>query len=92
MKKTMISFLIAIGTVVVVVVARAARVEMAWHFPLTQSHQGIPFGNAVNGYLVWGEGRTLKVTIGRDDVWESKTTNKKKEIWQNNCRLNKTVQ
>lgn len=70
MKKTMISFLIAIGTVVVVVVARAARVEMAWHFPLTQSHQGIPFGNAVNGYLVWGEGRTLKVTIGRDDVWD----------------------
>ena len=29
MKKTMISFLIAIGTVVVVVVARAARVEMS---------------------------------------------------------------
>ena len=48
----------------------SARVTMAWHFPLTQSHQGIPFGNAVNGYLVWGEGRTLKVTIGRDDVWD----------------------
>ena len=70
MKKTMIPILIAIGTVAVAVVARAARVEMEWHFPLTQSHQGIPFGNAVNGYLVWGEGRTLKVTIGRDDVWD----------------------
>ena len=70
MKKTMIPILIAIGMVAVAVVARAARVEMAWHFPLTQSHQGIPFGNAVNGYLVWGEGRTLKVTIGRDDVWD----------------------
>ena len=50
--------------------ASAERVEMEWHFPLTQSHQGIPFGNAVNGFLVWGEGRTLKVTIGRDDVWD----------------------
>ena len=48
----------------------AKRVGVEWHFPLTQSHQGIPFGNAVNGYLVWGEGRTLKVTIGRDDVWD----------------------
>ena len=60
MKKTMIPILIAIGTVAVAVGARAARVEMAWHFPLTQSHQGIPFGNAVNGYLVWGEGRILR--------------------------------
>lgn len=50
--------------------ALAERVEMEWHFPLTQSHQGIPFGNAVTGFLVWGEGRTLKVTVGRDDVWD----------------------
>ena len=50
--------------------ARADRVEMEWHFPLTQSHQGIPFGNARTGFLVWGEDRTLKVTIGRDDTWD----------------------
>ena len=50
--------------------ASAKRVEVQWHFPLTQSHQGIPFGNAKTGFLVWGEGGTLKVTIGRDDVWD----------------------
>lgn len=50
--------------------AMSERVDVEWQFPLSQSHQGIPFGNAVNGFLVWGEGRTLKVTVGRDDTWD----------------------
>ena len=63
--------LIVCGAVAAIAIgAVAGRVEVEWHFPLTQSHQGIPFGNAVNGFLVWGEGRTLKVTVGRDDTWD----------------------
>ena len=51
-------------------VAASDRAIVKWHFPLTQSHQGLPFGNAETGFLVWGEGNTLKVTIGRDDTWD----------------------
>ena len=58
------------GVCAFAIAARAERVEMTWHFPLTQSHQGIPFGNAVTGFLVWGEGTVFRVTIGRDDVWD----------------------
>ena len=63
--------LFVVGVAAMVLVGAAVeRAEMEWHFPLTQSHQGIPFGNAVTGFLVWGGDRTLKVTIGRDDVWD----------------------
>jgi hypothetical protein len=49
---------------------KADRAVVEWHFPLVQSHQGLPFGNAETGFLVWGEGNVLKVTIGRDDTWD----------------------
>ncbi len=41
-----------------------------WTFPLPRTHTGIPLGNGRTGLLVWGEGNTLRVTIGRADLWD----------------------
>ena len=46
------------------------QISMKWQFPLTQSHQGLPFGNAESGFLVWGGENVLKVTVSRDDTWD----------------------
>lgn len=46
------------------------RAEVEWHFPLPNCHEGIPFGNAVSGFLVYGESNVLKVVVGRDDTWD----------------------
>ena len=46
------------------------RAEVEWHFPLPNCHEGIPFGNAVSGFLVYGESNVLKVVVGRDDAWD----------------------
>lgn len=46
------------------------RSEVRWQFPLRSCHEGIPFGNARSGFLVWGGGSALNVTIGRDDTWD----------------------
>ena len=42
----------------------------AWRFPLERPHLGALLGNADVGAMVWGEGRTLRVTLGRPDVWD----------------------
>lgn len=42
----------------------------SWDFPLPRTHTGIPFGNGRFGALLWGEGRTLRVTLGRADFWD----------------------
>lgn len=41
-----------------------------WDFPLKQTHCGIMTGNARNGIFVWGEGNTLRITVGRADLWD----------------------
>ena len=48
----------------------AGRSVVKWHFPLKSCHEGIPFGNAESGFLVYGEGDVLKVVVGRDDTWD----------------------
>lgn len=44
--------------------------KINWDFPLPRTHTGIPLGNATTGLLVWGEGRQLKITVGRADLWD----------------------
>ncbi len=44
--------------------------ELFWDFPLPRTHTGIPLGNAITGLLIWGEGRTLKITVSRADLWD----------------------
>ena len=41
-----------------------------WPFPLPRTHTGVPLGNGRLGALVWGDGRTLKITFGRADLWD----------------------
>lgn len=41
-----------------------------WEFPLPTCHHGVPLGNGRMGVLVWGEGTSLKLTIGRADFWD----------------------
>ncbi|MBQ3340441.1 MAG: discoidin domain-containing protein [Kiritimatiellae bacterium] len=50
--------------------ASSLRSVVRWHFPLKSCHEGIPFGNAESGFLVYGEGNVLKVVVGRDDTWD----------------------
>jgi hypothetical protein len=49
------------------------RDPVHWFFPRPHVHEGIPFANAVTGALVWGEGRFLRVTLGRVDLWDHRS-------------------
>ena len=49
--------------------AGASVVE--WTFPREGScHEGIPFADGRTGVLVWGGGDTVKLTVGRGDLWD----------------------
>ena len=41
-----------------------------WDFPLPRTHTGILQGNGTMGAMIWGEGGTLRITIGRADFWD----------------------
>ncbi|MHB0936923.1 MAG: glycosyl hydrolase family 95 catalytic domain-containing protein [Armatimonadota bacterium] len=41
-----------------------------WYFPLPRTHTGMLQGNGTMGAMIWGEGSTLRVTIGRADFWD----------------------
>lgn len=41
-----------------------------WSFPLPRPHCGMLQGNARMGVMIWGGGNTLRITIGRSDLWD----------------------
>ena len=41
-----------------------------WTFPLPRTHTGFPLGNGRTGLIVWGGGSTLRITVGRADLWD----------------------
>lgn len=41
-----------------------------WPFPLPRTHTGILQGNGTMGIMLWGEDRTIRVTVGRADCWD----------------------
>ncbi len=43
---------------------------ITWDFPLPRTHTGIMFGNATTGVLAWGQDSSLKLTLGRADLWD----------------------
>ncbi len=60
---------------VVLAVALVASVgwsePLEWKFPLaSHCHEGMAFGDAVTGVLVWGGDDTLNFTVGRSDLWD----------------------
>ncbi|TAE33563.1 MAG: hypothetical protein EAZ91_02835 [Cytophagales bacterium] len=48
---------------------------LIWHFPITRPHTGILLGNGTQGLMVWGEGRTLNITIARAGFWDHRGGN-----------------
>ena len=56
--------------------SRAAAPRLAktdfpfWHFPLLRPHTGPMLGNSSTGLMVWGEGATLRLTIGSTTLWD----------------------
>ena len=42
-----------------------------WEFPREGGcHEGLAFADGVTGVLVWGGGDTVKLTVGRGDLWD----------------------
>lgn len=42
-----------------------------WDFPREGScHEGLAFADGVTGVLVWGGGETIRLTVGRSDLWD----------------------
>ncbi len=48
----------------------ATAQPLEWSFPLETTHDGLLLGNAAFGVMIWGEGRTLRLTLGRADFWD----------------------
>ena len=40
--------------------------------PITRWDEAMPLGNGLQGALVWGEGRTLKLSLDRGDLWDAR--------------------
>ena len=45
---------------------------LEWLFPTGDAtpHEGMAFADGVTGILAWGGGDTLKLTVGRSDLWD----------------------
>ena len=68
--KTILKMLGAFAAGLVAVAATAVAAPVEWTFPLRECHEGLPFADGRTGVLVWGEGDTLKITVGRADLWD----------------------
>ena len=56
---------------VLLLTGRACGQVVCWDFPLTNScHEGLAFSDGVTGVLVWGAGDTIRLTVGRGDLWD----------------------
>lgn len=40
--------------------------------PITRWDEGLPIGNGLVGALVWGEGRTIRISLDRADLWDTR--------------------
>ncbi len=49
--------------------------ELVWTFPLPRTHTGVLVGNGTQGLMIWGQGRTLNVTVGRAGFWDHRGGN-----------------
>ena len=49
----------------------ASAANVRWDFPREGCcHEGMAFADGKTGVLVWGGGDTLKITVGRGDLWD----------------------
>lgn len=40
--------------------------------PISRWDEGLPLGNGLVGVLVWGDGRTLRLSLDRADLWDTR--------------------
>ena len=60
-----------VGLAVALAAALAVAKPVEWTFPLDAScHQGLAFADGRTGVLVWGGGDTVRLTVGRADLWD----------------------
>lgn len=53
----------------------AQQTTLTWQFPIKRTHAGALIGNGTQGLMIWGEGNTLKITIGRAGFWDHRGGN-----------------
>ncbi|HEU4752394.1 MAG TPA: hypothetical protein VFU47_04725, partial [Armatimonadota bacterium] len=51
-------------------VPRPLQERLEFPFPAREAHAGIPLSNGTLGALLWGEGRSLHLTLNRADYWD----------------------
>jgi len=49
---------------------RASATLVEWEFPREECQEGLAFSDGVTGILVWGGDDTVKITVGRADLWD----------------------
>lgn len=50
-----------------------APLPLTLEAPIDRWDDGVPLGNGALGVLVWGEGRTLRFSLDRGDLWDERT-------------------
>ena len=50
--------------------ASVSVAEVRWEAPIGHAHQGLPFADGRQGFLVWGATNELNVTVSRADLWD----------------------
>lgn len=45
--------------------------DLVFNGPITRWDEAVPLGNGGNGCLLWGDGRTLRLSLDRGDLWET---------------------
>lgn len=45
--------------------------ELVFRGPITRWDEAVPLGNGMSGCLLWGDGRTLRLSLDRGDLWET---------------------
>lgn len=70
MKLRLTAFLLLLA-----ITALAQPQPLTWPFPILRPHAGVLLGNGTQGLMIWGEGRTLNITIGRAGFWDHRGGN-----------------
>ncbi len=54
--------------------AHLAQHDLVYEVAPREWEEGIPLGNGDMGALIWGDGKPLRITLDKYDVWETRST------------------
>ncbi len=49
--------------------------------PIERWDEAVPLGNGLHGALLWGDGKTIKLSLDRNDLWDERTTAEHHGLW-----------